>query len=236
MDVRTPLTAKERDQLEALMEAKNPDGPIAASITRLHGFFSSVVSGPMILPSEWMPVIFGDADENAWERIDEAQSAMGLVMRFYNEVVSALQTGDGYAIMIDRIGDGPDAMDIADDWCNGYVLGTSLREDEWKEAIDAEELAACFLPILVIPYTDTVGLDSAGDVGQYNEFLGMLPGSVVEIYEWWRNKLFAPMPGYSRQGFSRTIRRVDPKVSPNAPCPCGSGKKAKRCCAGFMPH
>lgn len=33
-------------------------------------------------------------------------------------------------------------------------------------------------------------------------------------------------------GASRTPeRRVAPKLGPNEPCPCGSGKKFKRCCA-----
>jgi preprotein translocase subunit SecA len=27
-----------------------------------------------------------------------------------------------------------------------------------------------------------------------------------------------------------TVRRVQPKVGRNDPCPCGSGKKYKRCC------
>jgi preprotein translocase subunit SecA len=27
-----------------------------------------------------------------------------------------------------------------------------------------------------------------------------------------------------------TYRREDPKVGPNDPCPCGSGKKYKKCC------
>lgn len=29
---------------------------------------------------------------------------------------------------------------------------------------------------------------------------------------------------------TNTVRRVEPKVGRNDPCPCGSGKKAKKCC------
>ena len=29
---------------------------------------------------------------------------------------------------------------------------------------------------------------------------------------------------------NNTVRRVEPKVGRNDPCPCGSGKKAKKCC------
>jgi hypothetical protein len=34
-------------------------------------------------------------------------------------------------------------------------------------------------------------------------------------------------PAFPSQG---TVRREGPKVSPNDPCPCGSGKKHKKCC------
>ncbi|MBN1490392.1 MAG: SEC-C domain-containing protein [Phycisphaerae bacterium] len=42
-----------------------------------------------------------------------------------------------------------------------------------------------------------------------------------------------PQPGMQAQGQVRvteTIRRDRPKVKPNEPCPCGSGKKYKKCC------
>ncbi len=41
------LSKKQRDELEALMEARDPAGPLADTITRLHGFFTSVVSSPI---------------------------------------------------------------------------------------------------------------------------------------------------------------------------------------------
>jgi preprotein translocase subunit SecA len=28
----------------------------------------------------------------------------------------------------------------------------------------------------------------------------------------------------------RPFKRMQPKVGPNDPCPCGSGKKHKKCC------
>ena len=29
-----------------------------------------------------------------------------------------------------------------------------------------------------------------------------------------------------------TVKRANPKIGRNAPCPCGSGKKYKKCCGG----
>ena len=35
---------------------------------------------------------------------------------------------------------------------------------------------------------------------------------------------------YKKQKASRTVRREGHKIYPNDPCPCGSGKKYKKCC------
>ncbi len=47
-------------------------------------------------------------------------------MRFYDEVVADLLDRARYGISIDRIGDELDALDIADDWCKGYLVGVAL--------------------------------------------------------------------------------------------------------------
>jgi len=38
--------------------------------------------------------------------------------------------------------------------------------------------------------------------------------------------------GVTAKGGVQTIRRQKAKVGRNDPCPCGSGKKYKKCCAG----
>lgn len=234
MDIKSRLSAKERDELESLTEMRNPDGPLAGTITRLHGFLTSVVSGPMVVPSEWMPVIFGVSDDRAWETMEQAKRAMSLVMRFYNEVSSDLSaSGRRYSILIDRIGSQPDTLDLADDWCKGYLLGISLREDEWKEAMDDPELSRCFAPILAIASPERVGLDPIDKPEKYEEMIEMLPNCAVEISEWWRRNLVAATQGYSGPTHFGTVRRAAPKIPPNAPCPCGSGEKYKRCCSAL---
>ena len=33
-----------------------------------------------------------------------------------------------------------------------------------------------------------------------------------------------------RKAMFYTVKRISPKIGRNAPCPCGSGKKYKKCC------
>lgn len=44
-----------------------------------------------------------------------------------------------------------------------------------------------------------------------------------------RGHLMQRLQGMRRR-LGRTFRRSGPKIGRNAPCPCGSGKKWKRCC------
>jgi yecA family protein len=225
-DSAIPLSAEERNELELLMESRHPDGPLGASITCLHGFLTSVVSGPLILPSEWMPTVFGGPEEFAWKDIEQARRVTTLLTRFNNEVADDL-LGDGreYNVLLDCVGDAPDDRFFGDEWCRGYILGMLLREAEWKPAIDEAKLSEFLDPIFAIASPEHAGLEGLEeDQARYDEMLDELPLCAVAIYDWWRWR-FAP------SGTTEPIRRASPKLSPNALCPCGSGKKYKRCCS-----
>jgi uncharacterized protein len=234
VNVRSRLSQQERDELETLMDVRDPsfEGPMQGSIPRVHGYLTSIVSGPMVMPSEWIPVIFYDPDEVGWESSEQAQRAMSLIMRFYNEIASDLGSGGRrYSIIIDRLGDGADALELADDWCRGYALGIAMREDEWKEPMEVPELRDAFIPILALAHAEKPGLDPIKNAQTYQAMVDELPHCAVEISEWWRKKRVALMQGSVEPNHLGTVRRVGPKVSPNASCPCGSGKKYKRCCS-----
>ena len=55
------------------------------------------------------------------------------------------------------------------------------------------------------------------------------------LEEW--NAIFDPEKQkelYKEQKQSQTVRNEGPKVGRNDPCPCGSGKKYKKCCGGRL--
>jgi uncharacterized protein len=56
----------------------------------------------------------------------------------------------------------------------------------------------------------------------------MLDGmqDVFDFFREARGRAYAPA----------TMRRADPKVGPNDPCPCGSGRKSKHCCGASTVH
>jgi uncharacterized protein YecA (UPF0149 family) len=56
-------------------------------------------------------------------------------------------------------------------------------------------------------------------------------GTIIRIPEGEEHEFV--LPGYIKMRLPPTpvqMRRVPPRVGRNEPCPCGSGKKFKRCC------
>lgn len=228
MSQQLRLSAGERDELEALMELRDPSfsGPMRASVTRVHGFLTSIISASTAMPSDWLPIIFNDADdESRWQTTDQAQRAMTLAMRFYDDVASALARGR-FRIMVDRIGEEPHAFDVADDWCRGYLFGLGFN-DEWDEAMEDPDVSTWLLPIVgLADLEEQHFFHPEKNPEEYRGLLTAVTYCALNIHEWWQNRRMsstAPVPQV-------TVRRSVPKISPNAPCPCGSGKKHKRCC------
>jgi uncharacterized protein len=224
-DFATPLSDEERDELEALIELNYPDGTLGGAATCLHGFFTSVISGPQIKPTEWLDAVFGDSFVRKWKNRNHLHRAIDLIMRFNNEVASDLMTGK-FGVLLEQRGEPPDDEEFGELWCRGYTVGMSLRAEEWVPAIESDAIMPYLTPIIGMAKPEQIGLDEyLGDKKRYSETLDLLPKCSLAIYKWWRERFAAGA------NFAGTVRRTTPKISPNAPCPCGSGKKYKRCCS-----
>lgn len=184
------LSSKERTELESLMALRDPhlEGALAGSVPALHGFLTSVVSGPPVQPSEWIAVVFHGDDSEGWKATKPAKRALTLLRRFYNEVVVDLAGGNGpYGILLDRIGDPPHTIDIADDWCKGYLAGVTLRQDAWRASLGALELKKAFAPILgLASREERANLNPFDHPGEYGALIKSLPQCATAIYDWWR--------------------------------------------------
>jgi len=91
VDVSVPLSNAEIDELaEFLISDETPEEYM--DISTLDGFLTGLVIGPdTIMPSRWLPVVWGETeeDEMGWESKEKTDRILGLVMRLYNSIVQA---------------------------------------------------------------------------------------------------------------------------------------------------
>jgi uncharacterized protein len=207
-------------------------GSRAMNLEMLDGFFAALICCPdMVLPSEYLPEIWGGemADEEAWDSQEQLHEFMDLVMQHWNTISRTLEAGDVY---LPIFSEGEDGIARGNDWAAGFMRGMSLRHYDWKELVNSEEHGGSLIPIFALanehhvdpamrPYKEPMDADRREKL-----IIGMAAG-LFNIYRY-----FAPHRRAAAHGAraGTTYRRPTQKVGRNDLCPCGSGKKFKRCC------
>jgi uncharacterized protein len=230
-----PLTDAELDRLADVLKRFYKR---AMNLEMIDGFFAALICGPeIVLPSEYLPEIWGDemVDEPKFETTQILQEFLSLIMRHWNAISHTLQSGD---VFLPLLLDDENGVARANDWANGFMRGMDMRRDSWSSLMDDEEHGGSLIPILALahehhpdpemrPYKEPISAEMRERL-----ILGAAAG-VMAIYDYFEaERIF----GARGSGAASKFRRDAPKVGRNEPCPCGSGKKFKHCCAKATLH
>jgi len=188
--------------------------------SELDGFFAALACAPeTIMPSTWMPAIWGgDQFAPEWEGESEFSEFSQAILLQYNQVMMEFQIQDYEARFLESSNPGTDIL-IVDDWCEGFLRGLGL----WREMSpqDMKQLEHDIYPIRFF------GTDKGTEALQTmnKSEIRALQHSIQPCLD----ELYRHFSGQS--GIADTpVVRAAPKVGRNDPCPCGSGKKYKKCC------
>ncbi len=111
---------------------------------------------------------------------------------------------------------------LADDWCFGFMRAIDLAGKAWEPLFDDETNRVLLMPILMLGTEEGLDqIDAAEDSeAEYEGALEMLELSVEAIDAYWRlRRKYGAVPSIAGE------------PGRNDPCPCGSGRKFKKCCA-----
>jgi uncharacterized protein len=204
--------------LEAFL-ALPPTTDTAMSVSMIDGMLTAAVIGPRaVMPSEFIPWIW-DHEKGQVQPLFEDEVGTGeifsIIMGMQNRVAAALNRVPPEFAPLFLVNDRWSHVE----WADGFDLGMNFAVEAWGAAIDAKK--SFFGPIVSLGEAnlrDTIGDD-------WLEFLQGLERSVVGFRDHFRGEtraeFFAAHTPFVRSG---------PKVSRNDPCPCGSGRKYKKCC------
>ncbi|MEW6132196.1 MAG: UPF0149 family protein [Pseudomonadota bacterium] len=233
MNLFAPLSDEELDLLDEFLLDRIDEDEVyedglekdegILNVSELDGFLTAIVSGPeTILPSRWLPAVWGEYAPD-WKDDEAFMSVFSLLIRHMNGIANTLleQPEDFEPLFNERVVDGKTYV-IVDDWCEGYVKGVNLMAGSWEDAGAGMELL--LMPILAFTgVTDWKGheLPSDAEAGNLHEAIRR---NVREIHAYWLARRGNALPA------GQPVRHETPVPGRNDPCPCGSGKKYKKCC------
>lgn len=224
MQLDEPLSDKEFDELDQfLLSERCPDD--AMTMDALHGYLTAIAIGPEeIMLAEWLPHVWGEGrqtpkfnNEKQYERI------VSLIVRFLNEIVITLEVApkEFEPLFCTQNIDGETLID-GEAWAFGFYEGLELRLDAWS-AIWQSSHAALMRPFYLLgaDEIDESEVELADDEKKRHKLSIEMEANILEIQRFW-----LPL----RKSTVATVRHETPPPGRNGECPCGSGKKFKKCC------
>jgi uncharacterized protein len=215
-----PFREEELEDLDKMLAKRSPLG-VDAVLGLLHAV---AVSPATIAPTTWLPIILpgGPGADRA-----EAERALGMVFRLYNEIIRNVGSRDLSWL--------PDEEDVdgCKEFAAGYVEGATLDaewvgdEERWSYATWAAYLGDR-QDLVPAPLLDKLDKNEKKASAMLREDMA---DAILEAYNAFLPLRGAP-PG-TKLPRNEPVRST--RIGRNDPCPCGSGKKYKRCCIGGAP-
>jgi uncharacterized protein len=224
---------KELDKLDHFFQKqyRNAD---AMELSEFDGFCAALIVCPeMIMPSEWLPIVLGQEGGIDEDTVD-LETGVALIMKHYNRVAEFLTPpSETYETIY---GSDPNSGDVYwEPWVGGFGRAMKIRPKAW------EKIMSCGDKNLIEGLTMLLLMQvvCAGEVDLLdNEFEDMdknapdsIPNIVLDLNEWTKSQQQQEFPFASQAPANANIEPFGSvKVGRNDPCPCGSGKKYKKCC------
>lgn len=199
----------------------------------LDGYLSALAVSPGDVPmAEWEPPIWGSPPH--WDDADQRREVEAL-LRAHAQMAQRRVRHDNDDLPDDLapllwLPEAPEAendddLDVGRDWALGFFTAVELRELQWDQWLDDNDWIEVIFGLLDrLASGEVLGDDPTAPAEPlaYRERLAIvasLPDMLVDLHDH-RIETLTP---------HKPIRR-DPKPDRNALCPCGSGKKYKKCC------
>ena len=236
------LDDEQLDRLEILLD--DPALADAMRLDEIQGYLCAALAGPQPISEErWLTDVLGS--EEALDT-DAGREAVNLLRIFSAALESELAEDLPPVLLLYPKDDTEDGPSDFLPWCQAYLTGVDAAEVDWFEFLgeddedeniseeDREELCEeiSYLDERLFPLMVLTGEAEAAALEQGEEWPegedreelesdceDDLPQAVTDIYRFW----------LAKRGI-HPIRREEPKIGRNDPCPCGSGKKYKQCC------
>ena len=225
-----PLSEDELEELDRFLLQELPSVVDCMTLDELDGFLHAIAIGPeTVMPNRWLPKVWNLDDGGMMPPMDSLERVnhlLSLVMRHYNSIVSHLeQMPDNLQPIFGTDQSKEGEYDDAGLWAHGFIEGVKLSLSAWQPLLSSPQGQEWYRPLQLLGDDDVTmaNLDRISTKAQIEALNQEVVNSVLQMHAHW-------LPLRQAVAERRTAQAMSTKVGRNDPCPCGSGKKFKKCC------
>ena len=194
------------------------------SASGLDGFVTALACCPhSIPPSVWLPAIWGTDKDRSPEWQDEEQFSefSAAVFTFYNLVMENMNAGTHEHLYYTDIRNGQ-TINMVDDWCHGFLLGGVC----WGQLLPQQmrNLEKAIKPMMLFATDEGIEHQQHPSNKELARKQKAIEPAVLELFHHFQKDRDSNTPN------SNNPIKTGFKIGRNDPCPCGSGRKFKKCC------
>jgi uncharacterized protein len=250
-DTQPRLSNAETDELFELM-ADPSLNENAMSIDMADGYLTAIAAGPSPVPvHDWLEDIFAQPTLPLTHSPERQQRLLHLLLHRYADIKTALALSPAevsldalYTPLSSEVPEGdcitPYQLNahgerIGDwelkDWAEGFRRAVEV-DDDWAPLTEDPQASGMLAPVVLYSLGFNPDRRDFQLEAESKDLLPTLIASLYALHGWWRKHRSAH--GGRAAGLPPLHHlphlRDAPKVGRNDPCPCGSGKKFKKCC------
>ncbi len=237
------LTNQQKKQIKQLLDLADNKEDVF-TLAELEGFlFGLAITPDLILPSEWLPKTFGGEMAN-FDSEEQADLLMREIMKAYNAYTRAFHE-ETLMFPFDMEKLSSKMIDDMQEWSYGLLEALKMRPEIWyigydKDYEDAAEdikdviISFCILCGMVYPeegqglFEEKNGKPIKDEAESLSMILRLLPSAVATLQAHGAQLEEKHQQNMATGHIDLNTRKI--KIERNEPCPCGSGKKYKKCC------
>jgi len=213
------------DHLELLdgFLGSNQVGADAMNLSELDGFLAGMIVCPaVIMPQEWMRQVWGE-DGLQVDTVEKVEAVNGLVMARYTQLIDKLEHGV-YSPIYDI-----DAQEqlVWSIWAGGFLRAMALRPEAWHMFgdIGGEDAQHAMFTLMRLCEMSNLPEDDQITMEIDDQLKSAAPDLIPQAIQLLYNAKRA-----EGTALPLSLKETELKIGRNDPCPCGSGKKYKKCC------
>ncbi|AKJ26934.1 UPF0149 family protein [Caldimonas brevitalea] len=234
------LTDQDLDRLDSLLTELSERSETVPDLEQLDGFLAALACGPRQLPlDEALPALTGGS--LPFQHPEQAQDLMSLIERRWRDVLGAVDAP------VQRLDDDRALQPLLTDWeaviehtpeaeraalgevptlgavwASGFLQAVDAYEDDWLLPVDdpGNEFVDGCLQTFEVLASDEAELAPEQREMSRDERLADAMWAVYDLRDFWRERA-------SRKPVQQVRKQAEP--GRNDLCPCGSGKKFKKC-------